>query len=103
DPALRSPRALAHSSDRRMLVLEPLPGRSWLDLDRSRAIEALRHLGRAIAVVHATPLVGEVGMGMRRFGRLDLARVTRAGEIVGQARPDIADSAWSLTSRLVVD
>ena len=55
DPTLRSPRTLAHSCDRHLLLLEPMPGRSWLDLDHASAIDALRRLGRAIAVVHASP------------------------------------------------
>src|SRR6185503_838875 len=67
DSTLRSPRVLAHCDDRRLLVLEPMPGRSWLTLDRSGEIEALRRLGRAIAIVHATPLGLHTGMGMRRF------------------------------------
>ena len=103
DPTLRSPRVLAHSRDRRLLVLEPMPGRSWLDLERSSVIDAMRRLGRAIAIIHATPLVGDVGLGLRRFGRLDLARVTRAGELVSKARPEVAGAVWRLTDRLACD
>jgi Ser/Thr protein kinase RdoA (MazF antagonist) len=100
DPALRSPRALAHDVDRNLLLLEPMPGRSWLDLDRASAVEALRGLGRAIAVLHATPLGGGITSGLRRFGRLDLRHVVRAGELISQALPDVAAAAGSLTDRL---
>jgi Ser/Thr protein kinase RdoA (MazF antagonist) len=100
DPTLRSPRALAHSTDHRMLLLEPMPGRSWLDLSRPTAVEALGRLGRAIAIVHATPLGGGTTTGLRRFGRLDLGRVTRAGELISQARPEIGAAASSLAERL---
>jgi aminoglycoside phosphotransferase len=100
DLSLRSPRALAHSADRRLLLLEPMPGRSWLDLGRSSAVDALRRLGRAIAVVHATPL-GRDASAAPRFGRLDLEHVTRAGALISQARPDVAAAAWTLADRLV--
>jgi len=103
DPTLRSPRALAHSSDRHLLLLEPMPGQSWLDLDRARAIEALRRLGRAIALVHGTPLKDISEIGMRHFRRLDLARVTRSGELISKARTDVAAAARTLTSRLTSD
>lgn len=99
DPTLRSPRALARSGDRGMLLLEPMPGQSWLDVDPSGAVDALRRLGRAIAVVHTTPLDG-TARGLRRFGRLDIPRVTRAGELISQARPDLAAAAGGLADRL---
>ena len=103
DPTLRSPRPLAHSCERHLLLLEPMPGQSWLDLDQAAAIEALRRLGRAIAVVHETPLDGASDIGMQQFSRLDLARVTRSGELISQARPDVASAATALTSRLTSD
>jgi Ser/Thr protein kinase RdoA (MazF antagonist) len=102
DPTLRSPRPLAHSGDRRLLLLEPMPGRSWLDLHRSSAVDAMRRLGRAIAVVHATPLGGCAGKAPR-FARLDLEHVTQAGELISQARPDVAAAARTLADRLVSD
>jgi aminoglycoside phosphotransferase (APT) family kinase protein len=103
DPSLRSPRALTHCVDRGLLLLEPMPGRSWLDCDRSSAVDALRSLGRAIAVVHATPLGGWIATGLRRFGRLDLARVVRAGELISEALPDVGAAAGKLTDRLATD
>lgn len=103
DPTLRSPRALAHACDRHLLLLEPMPGQSWLELDPSSAVDALRHLGRAIAVVHATPLGGNTATEVRRFGRLDLAHVTRAGELISQARPELAAATRTLTTRLASD
>jgi Ser/Thr protein kinase RdoA (MazF antagonist) len=99
DPALRSPRALAHSCDRHLLLLEPMPGRSWQDLDPPGGEDALRRLGRAIAFVHAIPLDGPVP-AMRRFGRFDLGRVTHAGELISQARPELAAVAKTLVDRL---
>jgi Ser/Thr protein kinase RdoA (MazF antagonist) len=102
DPSLRSPRVLAHSADRRLLLLEPMPGRSWLSLGRSSAVDALRRLGRAIAVVHATPL-GSCAAGAPRFARLDLEHLTQAGEVISQARPDVAAAARTLADRLVSD
>lgn len=103
DDSLRSPRSLAHCVDRGLLLLEPMPGRSWLDCDRSSAVDALQSLGRAIAVVHATPLDGWIATGVRRFGRLDLARVVRAGELISEAMPDVAAAAGKLTHRLAAD
>lgn len=100
---LRSPRALGHDVDRGLLLLEPMPGQSWLDCGRSTAIDALRSLGRAIAVVHETPLGGEISTGVRRFGRLDLARVVRAGDLISAALPDVAVAAGKLTDRLASD
>jgi Ser/Thr protein kinase RdoA (MazF antagonist) len=103
DPTLRSPRALAHCCERHLLLLEPMPGQSWLRLDRSSAVDAMRRLGRAIAVVHATPLGDGAATGTRRFGRLDLARVTEAGVLISQARPEVATAARRLTDRLACD
>jgi aminoglycoside phosphotransferase len=102
DHSLRSPRALAHSVDRGLLLLEPMPGQSWPDCDRSSAVDALRSLGHAIAVVHATPLGGWIATGVR-LGRLDLAHVVRAGELISEALPDVAAAAGKLTHRLAAD
>jgi aminoglycoside phosphotransferase len=103
DDSLRSPRALAYDVDRGLLLLQPMPGQSWLDCDRSSAVDALRSLGRAIAVVHATPLGGRITTGVRRFGRLDLARIVRAGELISEALPDVAAATGKLTHRLAED
>jgi Ser/Thr protein kinase RdoA (MazF antagonist) len=100
DPRLAAPRPLAHSADRGLLLLEPMPGRSWLELDRLSAVHAFQCLGRALAVVHATPLDGPVATGLRRFGRLDLPRVTRSGALISQAIPEVAAAAGTLTDRL---
>jgi len=102
DPTLRSPRPLGCSGDRHLLLLEPMPGQSWLDLDRAGAIDALRRLGRAIAVVHEAPLGDSSAIGVGHFKRLDLERVTRSGEFISQARPDVADAARTLVSRLTL-
>jgi len=103
DPTLRSPRVLAHSHDHNLLLLEPMPGRSWLHLDRPAAIDALRRLGRAIAVVHATALGANSASGVRRFVRLDPTHITRAGELISQARPELATATRTLTNRLTAD
>jgi Ser/Thr protein kinase RdoA (MazF antagonist) len=102
DPTLSSPRALAHSRDHRVLLLEPMPGRSWLDLDRPSAVDAMHRLGRAIAVVHTIP-VDSAATGAGRFSRLDLARVTRAGELISRARPEVTAIVRRLTERLAQD
>jgi Ser/Thr protein kinase RdoA (MazF antagonist) len=100
DATLQAPRSLGHSTERRVLLLEPMPGGSWLDLSPLEARSALRRLGRCIATMHGIPASDLPAGTLPRFARLDLSRLVRAGELVGQARPDVAASARRLVSAL---
>jgi Ser/Thr protein kinase RdoA (MazF antagonist) len=93
---IASPWALGRSDERKLLVLEPMPGRRWADLDPGALPGALHRLGEGIAAVHDTA----PPPGTPRFGRLDLARVARSADLVALARPDVADRLRRLAGRL---
>jgi Ser/Thr protein kinase RdoA (MazF antagonist) len=91
-----SPRVLGRSDERMLLVLEPMPGRRWADLDPGALPDALHRLGEGVAAVHDTV----PPPGTPRFGRLDVARVARSADLVAHARPDVADRLRHLAGRL---
>jgi Ser/Thr protein kinase RdoA (MazF antagonist) len=99
DSSLRSPRSIGHSARRNVLLLEAMPGASWLGLEPTAARDALHRLGRCIATLHTVPADDLRRGGIRRFARLDLTRLGHAARLIAQARPDVADSAI----RLAVD
>jgi aminoglycoside phosphotransferase len=90
---LRLPRIVAASSTRRTLLFEPLEGRAVLDGPPQRSV---RRLGAALAALHGLP----VPAAARRFDRLDAGRLHTAAEVVGRARPELAQAAERLAGRL---
>lgn len=93
---LRVPAVIASSDDRRMLWLEPVPGRPLGELRGVELAAAMRSLGGTLAVLHRLP-----PEGLPVFGRFDLARIHRAAEVIALARPDVADPARRLAASLV--
>jgi Ser/Thr protein kinase RdoA (MazF antagonist) len=104
------PTPIGWSRERGLLVLEAMPGMRWADLDPRgpTARAALGRLGAAIATFHAVgpqPTTSATTprddlLGLPEFGRLRLERVGHSAELVAQARPDLAASAFRLRSAL---
>ena len=90
----RVPRVLAASEH--ALALEPLPGRRIDELTGSDLANALRGLGRALALLHEPP-----PHGYPRFARLDTDRLARAVAAIARARPDAGRSAALLLAALL--
>jgi hypothetical protein len=96
---LSAPRAQVDGPE--SLVLQPMPGTSWLTASRSRLVPAMRELGRAIGQLHRAPIDSPDRIGLTSFGRLGPARLERSGNLVASAVPSVSGPATSLASRLV--
>jgi aminoglycoside phosphotransferase len=94
--ALRVPAVLALSEADRMLVVEAVDGRRIGALRGPEQLEAMRRFGAALATLHTLP----VPVALPPFGRLDPARQAPAAELIGRARPDVADGAARLAGEL---
>jgi aminoglycoside phosphotransferase (APT) family kinase protein len=95
---LGSPLPLGCSPPRTLLLMQPMPGVQWGDLDGTALAGAVRHLGVAIATLHDSGDRG--GVGLPRFARLDVRRVVHSAHLVAVARPDVAAVAIRLADRL---
>jgi len=94
--ALRLPTVLACSEDDRMLVVEAIDGRRIDALRGPELLEAMRRFGAALATLHSLPL----RVALPRFTRLDAGRHMPAAEVIGRARPDVADAAARIADEL---
>lgn len=93
-----TPRALGCAPDDRIVVLEPMAGVAWTELDGSGRLDAMRRLGTAIGHVHGL----DVTLSGAPFGRYRLDRVANSADIVAIARPDVGPSIRELRDRLIV-
>jgi aminoglycoside phosphotransferase (APT) family kinase protein len=96
-PRLRAPRAIAHSRDHDLLLLEAMPGERWDHLGPEDRATAVARLGHAIAVLHG---VDPRGLGTRPFGRLRPDRVARSCDLVAQALPGFAPRVTAIAAAL---
>ena len=97
DGPLRLPDAVAYLPDRHMALFTPAPGRPLHQLPRDRWPEAMAALGAGLAVLHRQPVDG-----FAPFARLDPCRLDAAGEVLRQARPDLAPLVQSLVETLLL-
>ncbi|MCX6522932.1 MAG: aminoglycoside phosphotransferase family protein [Actinobacteria bacterium] len=93
---VRTPRVVGCSPADRIIVLEPMPGISWTDLDASEMHAAMSRFGAAIAHAHGLPT--EHGRGP--FGRYPISRVRNSADLVATARPDLAAAAGRIRDLL---
>lgn len=93
---VRLPGVLAADAERGIVVLEPLPGRRWDELDGAGVARLLPRLAAAVAHVHRAP----VPPSAPRFTRLDPSLVVEACRLVAVARPDAAAACDRLATRL---
>ncbi|HYY56081.1 MAG TPA: phosphotransferase, partial [Pyrinomonadaceae bacterium] len=96
--ALSLPRAIAYSKTDRMLLLETVEGERLLDVHGPDGPRGYERLGAALAALHSLP----VPPGLRPFKRLDVERIRRAAQIMGQARPDVSREAFDLADELAL-
>ena len=96
---MRLPAVLATSDDQRLLTIEAGPGRLLATLPAACREQALRHLGAALATLHTTTPPA----GLPTHDRLGVARIERAAELLGKARPDLAPRAAALARCLRVE
>jgi tRNA A-37 threonylcarbamoyl transferase component Bud32 len=97
DPGLRLPAVLGYAPDERMLVVEALPGRRIDTIRGSDRLGAMRAFGTALAALHDLVAPND---DLPPFERLDPARQCTAAEIIGAARPDVAEAASRLAAEL---
>ncbi|HEY0521494.1 MAG TPA: aminoglycoside phosphotransferase family protein [Ilumatobacteraceae bacterium] len=83
---IRTPRALGWARPDRIVVLEPMRGRAWTQLPLHSQPSAMGYFGAALANVHGLP----TDFGRGAFQRYRIERVLRSGDLVAQARPDVA-------------
>lgn len=88
-PGVRTPRVVGGSPADGIIVLEPMPGISWTELDVAEMHAAMSRFGAAIAHAHGLPT--EHGRGP--FGRYPISRVRNSADLVATARPDLAAAA----------
>src|SRR4029077_2133646 len=80
----------------RIIVLEPMRGRTWAQLPADLQPEAMQRLGAALANVHG--LNTDYGRGS--FQRYRLSRVVNRADLGALARDDVAEDARRLGDRL---
>ncbi|HEV7656464.1 MAG TPA: phosphotransferase [Mycobacteriales bacterium] len=95
---LSSPLPLGRSPERGVLVMQPMPGVQWGELDGPALTAAIRRLGVAIATLHDSG--DRAAAGLPRFARLDVRRVVHSAHLVALARPDVSRQALRLADRL---
>lgn len=96
EAAFGLPRALAYSETHRMLLLEPVEGERLADLHDADMSRGYERLANALAALHSLP----VPEGLPWSKRLDVERLRRAAQIIGQARPDVQSEALDLAEEL---
>jgi hypothetical protein len=97
DGSLRLPDAVAYLPERHLALFTPAPGRPLHELPQDRWPEAMAALGAGLAVLHRQPVDG-----FAPFVRLDPAGLDAAGEVLRQARPDLAPLVRSLVETLLL-
>jgi len=97
DGSLRLPDAVAYLPERHLALFTPAPGRPLHELPQDRWQEAMAALGAGLAVLHRQPVDG-----FAPFVRLDPAGLDAAGEVLRQARPDLASLVRSLVETLLL-
>ena len=96
---IRTPRALGWARPDRIVVLEPMRGRTRAQLPDDIQAQAMRSLGEALANVHGLP----TDFGRGPFQRFRTERVVGSADLVAFVRPDVADAARRLRDKLVAD
>ena len=94
--ALAIPRALAYDAARRMLLLEAVDGECVADLRAEELPRGYRRLGAALAALHSL----RAPDGLHAFERLTPARLRKAAQVIGAARPDVRPVASRLAEEL---
>ncbi len=101
-----SPKPLWWSDTHSALLMEAMPGRQWDQLEVASVAPALRSLGAAIATLHDAPFEADttsipaLPQPFSRFRRLDMTRIRHTAELIGVARPDVADASRRLADAL---
>jgi aminoglycoside phosphotransferase (APT) family kinase protein len=93
---IRTPRALGWARPDRIVVLEPMRGRTWTHLPADIQPVAMRHLGQALANVHGLP----TDFGRGPFQRYRMERVLNSADLVAIARTDVEAAAKRLRDKL---
>ena len=93
---IRTPRALGWARPDRIVVLEQMRGRTWAQLPPELQPLEIESLGAALANVHGLP----TDFGRGPFERYRIERVLSAADLVGIARPNVADAARRLRDKL---
>ncbi len=93
---VRTPRALGWARPDRIIVLEPMRGRTWTNLPGDKQPVAMRHLGAALAHVHGLP----TDFGRGPFQRYRSERVLNSADLVAIARVDVAAVTQRLRHKL---
>lgn len=93
---IRTPRALGWARPDRIVVLEPMRGRSWNQLPVEVQPGAMRHFGAALANIHGLP----TDFGRGPFQRYRPDRVRNSADLVAVARPDVAEAVGRLRDKL---
>ena len=93
---VRTPRAIGWARPDRIVVLEPMPGRSWKQLPIESQPHAMQRFGSALAHIHSMPPDFSRGP----FQRFRPARVRNSAELVAAARPDVAAAALRMRDLL---
>jgi aminoglycoside phosphotransferase len=96
--ALRLPSVVGYVPEHHMALYGAAPGRPLTELPAAQVPLAMAALGRALSVLHRQP-VGDLPV----FARLLPSRLTRAGELIGEARPDVADEVRLLVAALLLE
>ncbi len=92
---VRVPNALSSDHGLGVMVLEPVPGLAWNEINRFRLPSVTAEIGEALATIH-----GLDRFGRRPFERLCPDHVGRAVELIAGARPDQAQAARAIGDRL---
>lgn len=106
--SVTAPAPLGWSAHRNVMLLQPMPGVRWSELEGTAVLRAVGRLGAGIATLHDTDLAGRgthpagegAAIGLARFARLDVRRVVHSAQLVALARPDVAAHATRLIDRL---
>ena len=93
---IRTPRALGWARPDRILVLEPMRGRTWTQLPAEVQPVAMKQLGAALANIHGLP----TDFGRGPFQRYREERVLNSADLVMTARPDVADAVRAVRDQL---
>ena len=93
---IRTPRALGWARPDRILVLEPMRGRTWTNLPGDAQSVAMQRFGAALANVHGLP----TDFGRGPFQRYRSERVLNSADLVAIARVDVAAAAQRLRHAL---